>query len=131
MDRPMIATEDILIRAQDTPNPNAIKFVTNFSLKDVGNATFTSQMEADELPLVRDVFNIPGVTQVYVFQNTLTVTHSEELPAEVVKDQVKSVITTRLTTHNPAFESPEDRKRKEKPDRSHLSAEIQQIEEIL
>jgi NFU1 iron-sulfur cluster scaffold homolog, mitochondrial len=131
MDRTMIAAEDILIRAQDTPNPNAIKFVTNFSLKDVGNATFTNQLEAAELPLVRDLFNIPGVQQIYVFQNTLTVTHTEELPADVIKEQVKSVITTRLNAHNPAFESPEDIKRKTKPDRTHLSAELQQIEEIL
>jgi Fe-S cluster biogenesis protein NfuA len=131
MNRPTIAAEDILIRAQDTPNPNAIKFVTNYSLKDVGNATFTSQLEASELPLVRDLFNIPGVTQVYVFQNTLTITHTEELPAEVVKEQVKAVIISRLNVHNPSFESPEEIKRKTKPDRSHLSPELQQIEEIL
>lgn len=131
MERQMIAADDILIRAQDTPNPNAIKFVTNFSLKDVGNATFTQQMEAQELPLVKDLFNIPGVQQVYVFQNTLTVTHSEELPPEVVKEQVKAIIMTRLPVHNPGFESPEDKRRKEKPDRSHLSPVMQQIEEIL
>ena len=50
MNRPEIHSDDILVRAQDTPNPNAIKFIINYSLKDVGNATFTSAEQADALP---------------------------------------------------------------------------------
>lgn len=131
MNRPEIHSDDILVRAQDTPNPNAIKFIINYSLKDVGNATFTSAEQAESLPLVKSVFDIPGVEQVYLFQNTLTVTHTEELPVGTVKDNVISVLKTRLGLHRPDFLSPEEAAKKVKPDRSTLSPEIQEIEEIL
>jgi NFU1 iron-sulfur cluster scaffold homolog, mitochondrial len=126
-----IAQEDILIRAQDTPNPSAIKFIINFALKSAGNATFTSQEQCAHLPLAAAFFTIPGVEQIYFFQNTVTVTHTDELPADMVKDHVKAIIKTRLSIHNPDFESLEEKKTKEKPDRSHLSPERLEIEEIL
>lgn len=126
-----ISPEDILIRAQDTPNPNAIKFIVNFSLKTKGNATYTAPQQCPHLPLVASLFDIPGVAQVYLFQNTLTVTHEDELPAEMIKDQVKAIIKSRLVVHDADFFGPEEQQKVEKKDRSHLSPELLQIEEIL
>jgi NFU1 iron-sulfur cluster scaffold homolog, mitochondrial len=126
-----IAVDDILIRAQDTPNPFAIKFVVNFSLKTTGNATFTSKEQCADLPLASAIFDIPGVEQVYFFQNTLTVTHTDELPTDMMKENVKAIIKSRLSVHNPDFETLEDKAEKVKPDRSNLSPELRQIEEIL
>lgn len=126
-----IAPDDILIRAQDTPNPNAIKFIVNYPLKDVGNATFKTKEECEGLPMASDIFDIPGVEQLYFFQNTLTVTHTEELPAEMVKDNVKAIIKTRLAVHNPEFTGPEEKQKILQKDRSDLSPEMLQIEEIL
>lgn len=126
-----IAADDILIRAQDTPNPNAIKFIINYALKTKGNATFATREQCQDLPLAAALFDILGVEQIYFFQNTLTLTHTEELPTEMVKEQVKSIIKTRLPIHDPDFESPEEKQTKVKPDRSGLSPELLAIEEIL
>lgn len=126
-----IAPEDVLVRAQETPNPSAIKFIVNYALKSVGNATFKSKEEAYELPLVASLFDIPGVKQVYVFQNTLTVTHTEELPDSILKDSGTSIIKSRMPVHNPEFSSPEEIERSKKPDRSSLSPERIEVEEIL
>ena len=126
-----ISPEDILIRAQDTPNPMAIKFIINYALKDIGNATFTTKESCAHLPLAAGMFDIPGVTQIYFFQNTLTLTHTEELPIDMVKDHVKSVFKTRLSQHDPGFESEDEIARKEKPDRSQLPEDLREIEEIL
>ncbi|OFZ10522.1 MAG: hypothetical protein A2Z20_02705 [Bdellovibrionales bacterium RBG_16_40_8] len=120
-----------MIRAQDTPNPNAIKFIINFSLKNTGNATFTSKKQCESLPLAATLFDIPGVEQIYFFQNTLTLTHAEELPTEMVKENVRAVIKARLSIHDPDFESLEQIAQKEKPDRSHMSLERIEIEDIL
>lgn len=123
---------EIIVRAQDTPNPNALKFIVNGDLKTEGKATFYSPIEAQGMPLIESLFDIPGVKQVYLYQNTLTVTHSGELPAEIVKEQVKAVIKSRLPVHNPDFVAPDEEVKRPQPkDRSHLSPEIQQIEEIL
>lgn len=126
-----ISPDDILIRAQDTPNPSAIKFIINYALKDVGNATFTDKESCAHLPLASAMFDILGVIQLYFFQNTLTVTHTEELPVEMVKEQVKAVFKTRLGMHDPGFESPDELKKNIKPDRSSLPAELREVEEIL
>lgn len=126
-----IAQDDILIRAQDTPNPLAIKFIVNFALKSAGNATFTKREQCANLPLAASFFDVPGVEQVYFFQNTLTITHTDELPAEIVKEHVRSIIKSRLSVHDPDFQSPEEVQAKVKPDRSQLSPERREIEEIL
>lgn len=126
-----ISPDDILIRAQDTPNPFAVKFIINFALKSAGNATFINKDQCIELPLASALFDIPGVEQIYFFQNTLTVTHTDELPVEMLKENVRAVIKSRLSIHNPEFESRDEKKTKERPDRSALPPERVEIEEIL
>lgn len=124
-----IIPEDILVRSQSTPNPNAFKFVTNCSLKTEGKATFNSPEEAGDLILAHALFDIQGVTQVHFFQNSLTVTHSGQISEEALRDQVESVLKTRLPIHNPDFLS-NDEKKPEKL-RNVSSPELAQIEEIL
>lgn len=126
-----IASDDILIRAQDTPNPMAIKFIVNYALKDAGNATFTSKEQCQNLPLAASMFDIHGVEQIYFFQNTVTVTHNDELPTDMLKDQVRAIIKTRLQVHDPAFSSNEEIHDRKPKDRTGLSAELREIEEIL
>jgi NFU1 iron-sulfur cluster scaffold homolog, mitochondrial len=124
-----LSPNDILIRVQSTPNPYAYKFILNVPLKKEGKATFSAPAEAENMPLVYDLFLIDGVKQVHLFQNTLTVTHTGELEPEVLVEQVESVIRTRMAVHDPAFgtvapvAAPKDR-----PARS---PEIQAIDEIL
>lgn len=101
-----IAPENILIRTLPTPNPFALKFVTNVSLKDEGKATFNSPVECSELPLPRDLFAIPGVKQVHLFQNTLTVTHSGELENTELGEHVTAVVRSRYDVHDPKFGPP-------------------------
>jgi NFU1 iron-sulfur cluster scaffold homolog, mitochondrial len=126
-----ISQEDVMIRAQDTPNPNAIKFIINYAFKTKGNATFTAKEQCSHLPLASGLFNIPGVEQIYFFQNTLTVTHTDELPADMIKENVKAIIKTRMSVHDPDFESLEEKNIQVKPDRTNLSPERIEIEEIL
>lgn len=126
-----ISTNDIMVRAQDTPNPNAIKFILNYALKSSGNATFANAEECAGLPLAEALFHVPGVDQIYFFQNTVTVTHTDELPTDMIKDHVISILKTRLPIHNPDFESADVKSSKAPVDRSNLSKERIQIEEIL
>ncbi len=126
-----LGPEDILVRPQETPNPMALKFITNRPIKTDGKATLNSPLELAESALVRDLFAIEGVKQVHLFQNTLTVTHGGELDSEDLADQVVSVIKTRLPVHNPDFEFGEEKNFRKTVDRSQLSPELQAVEEIL
>ena len=124
-----IDSKDILIRTLPTPNPYALKFVLNLPLKREGKATFQSAAEAETLPLVRDLFAIPGVKQVYLFQNTVTVTHTGELHETDLVEQVEAVLTSRMPIHNSDF-SMETEKPKSAP-KTHDNPILTEIEEIL
>ena len=125
---PTLDAKDLLIRTLPTPNPYAMKFVINSSLKDEGKASFNTADEAADLPLVRDLFAIEGVKQVHLFQNTLTVTHDGELSNDDVGVQTEAVIRTRFPLHNAAFgeSAPKARARAQSNDPL-----VEAIEEIL
>jgi Fe-S cluster biogenesis protein NfuA len=125
---PTLDAKDILIRTLPTPNPYAMKFVINASFKDEGKASFHTAEEAADLPLVRDLFDIDGVKQIHLFQNTLTVTHSGELSNEEVSEKAEAVIRTRYSVHNPQFgeAAPKPKVREQSSDPM-----VQAIEEIL
>ena len=119
---------EILVRVLPTPNPNAIKFVVNRQLKNVGKATFTRPSEAYGVMLAEEIFHIDGVRQLHFFENVVTVTHAEDIDPEKLKAEVSAVIQSRIVVHDPDFLTEEENK---KVDRSALPPEIQQIEEIL
>lgn len=119
---------DVLIRTLPTPNPYAMKFVLNVSLKNEGKATFNTPEEAENLPLVRDMFAIDGVRQVYLFQNTMTITHNGEIDNDILAVEAESVIRSRYSVHNPAFG---EAAAVAKPRPHNDNPLIQQIEEIL
>ena len=125
---PQDRDQNILIKVQATPNPNAWKFVVNRSVKTEGKKTFNKPEEAENLPLITSLFQIEGVTQVYLFRNVITVTHSADLKnIEDWQKNISSVLKTRLPIHNPDFILEEEKKRKQKD----LTPELKQIDEIL
>lgn len=105
MTSPLDST-DLLIRTLPTPNPYALKFIANAPLKSEGKATFNTPDECVDLPLVRDLFTVPGVKQVHLFQNTATVTHSGEIESDDLEAQVVSVLRNRYEVHDPNFGPP-------------------------
>lgn len=127
-----LAAHDVMVRVQSTPNPNALKFVVNTQLKNEGKATFNDIHESSGLPLVESVFTIPGVKQVYLFQNTMTVTHTGDMDNDLLAQDVEAILKTRIPIHKSDFKAPDEQpKAVEAKDRSNLSDEMKQIEEIL
>lgn len=124
-------SQDVKVRPQLTPNPKAIKFITNKTIKTDGKATFNSPEEAEKHLLFYDLFLIDGVRQVYAFQNTVTISHDGTVLLDDFKQDVTAVLQTRLPVHNPDFLTPEEEQRKKPKDRSNLSPELQEIESIL
>lgn len=120
--------EEILIHIQQTPNPYALKFVTNFLLKEKEAVTYQSINNCEHIPMARELLNLNGVEQVYFFENTLTLSHNGEVDLDILKDYATAVIKKTALIHDPkALEE----KVIKKPKRKHTSKEIQEIEEIL
>lgn len=127
-----ISPEDVLVRAQLTPNPHALKFIVNHPLKKVGKVTYRTLDEASGLKLVEDIFNLENIVQVFLFQNSLTVTHNGGWDNSDLKGFIEPIIKTRLPIHNPSFQTPEEIAALAKlKKRDELSPELQEIEKIL
>lgn len=134
MDTVNIRPEDILIKVQDTPNPQALKFIINQVLKSEGKATFIKAEECNNLPLIYALVTLKGVKQVYIFRNTLSVTFTKEINKEELISNVQIIIKTRINIHNPDFLDYDPfEKSKPKVKKKHESdnVEIQKINEIL
>jgi Fe-S cluster biogenesis protein NfuA len=127
-----ISSEDVLVRSQLTPNPHAVKFIVNHPLKKTGKVTYRNLDEASGVTLVEDIFNLENVVQVFLFQNSLTVTHNGEWDNTELKNFVEPIIKSRLPIHNPSFQTPDEIEAQNKlKKRDELSPERKEIEEIL
>lgn len=118
---------EVLIRVQETPNPNAWKFILDRPVLTDGKATYSTIQEAEHNNLARSLFQIPGVRQIHYFQNVITVTHQFDVESEEIKQQVCAVIQTRMPVHNPNQTVLDEKKLA----RQNLPPERQKIEEIL
>lgn len=121
-------TDNIMVRVQPTPNPNALKFVVNVPVKSEGKATFSRPSEALGIRLAEDLFLIDGVRQLHFFENVVTVTYADEVDVDTLRLEVQAVLQSRLPVHDPSFLIEAEKKR---VDRSKLPPDIQKIEEIL
>jgi Fe-S cluster biogenesis protein NfuA len=119
--------QEILIRIQATPNPNAWKFVLDRAVLKEGKATYADANEASHNKLASALFQIPEVRQVHFFQNVITITHNFDADADSIQSQVVSVIQTRFHLHNPEQTQVDEKKLA----RQNLPVEVQTIEEIL
>ena len=123
---------EVKVRPQPTPNPHAIKFIVNQPVKQKGKVSYRSYEDADQVPLVEDIFNLENIAQVFLFQNTLTVTHNGNWDNEELKNFVVPIIKSKLPEHDADFKTPEEIKEdQKKAKRTSLSPDLQEIESIL
>lgn len=125
---PSTSPQQILVRVQPTPNPNALKFIVNVPVKATGKATFSRPSEAVGIRLAEDLFAIPDVRQLHFFENVVTVTYADDADIDTMRLEVTAVLQSRMPLHDPGFLIEEERK---KIDRSNLPPDIQKIEGIL
>lgn len=118
---------DVLIRVQGTPNPNAWKFILDRPVLNEGKATYASSNEAINNPLAFSLFQITDVRQVHFFQNVITITHNFDGDPDAVRENVCSVIQTRMAVHNPNQTIVDEKK----ISRANLPEDQRKIEEIL
>jgi Fe-S cluster biogenesis protein NfuA len=122
-----MTNDEVLIRVQATPNPNAWKFVLDRPVLLEGKATYSTREEAWGNRLAEDLLLIDGVKQVHFFQNVITVTHRMDSDSDHIQKNAVAVIQTRLPLHNPQFGV----KQSKEALRKALPEDIQKIESIL
>ena len=115
----------INVMVQVTPNPNALKFVVDKKVKSGDRVSYTKESRTKN-PLATRLLSIPSISQVHFFENTITISKIPEVSWLDLQDGLKSLIQHEMLSHDPEYSD-------EIPvvDRTTLSVELQEIEDIL
>jgi Fe-S cluster biogenesis protein NfuA len=115
------------IQVQPTPNPNALKFILDTSVRTEGKTSFKNPNQAKDVNLAAALFDLRGVDQIHFFQNVITVSKFTFEPWDNLEPSIQTCIESHIEDHDPNFEDhdPEIERRK------NLPADLLKIEEIL
>lgn len=116
------------IHVQQTPNPNAVKFISQYTVKTEGKSNYSSAGEAEHNPLAVKLFEVSGVSHVFFFDNYITITRMDGVPWDDLKQPIVDLLQVELPDHNPNYADPT-------PDEPEVevedSPEVREIDEIL
>ena len=75
----MIEKKAVIVYVESTPNPASMKFVLNGYLLQEGEIEYHSKEQAINCPLAYQLFDFSGVKSVFITNNFVTVTKTDEL----------------------------------------------------
>ncbi len=88
--------DGVIIQVQPTPNVNALKFVLNRRLTEGRSRTFRSAAEAADMPLAHRLLELPGVIQVFVLNDFITITRDPAADWDAIVSPAEEIIKTAL-----------------------------------
>ncbi len=117
----------MFIQTEDTPNPLTMKFLPGRTVMDSGTANFPDSDSADISPLARRLFDVAGVTGVFLGRDFISVTRSPENDWQMMKPVLLGVIMEHFVTGAPVMSVRMDEPVSDEAD----SEVVAQIKELL
>src|SRR5262249_30836639 len=87
-----------------------LKFVLNMPVKSQGKVTYKNVDQCTHNPMAAALFTIPNISEVYFFDNYITVTQDGSVDWDQIEEQIKKVIMEYASEHDPDFHVEEDKK---------------------
>ena len=107
---PTTKISPLMIYTESTPNPNTLKFVTNKALLLNDAVEFQNIDETNEAPLAKALFSFEGVTNVFISNNFVTISKTDDLLwTEImipIKEFLKQYIDENKTILNENYVKP-------------------------
>ena len=122
-----IVETNIEIDIMPTPNPNALKFISNKNFKAEGSSTYLCAEDCGENILAKEIFEIRGVDHLHLFENFITVTKFGYESWDNLQPKILDILNALLPSHDPNYFDPDP----EEERRRNLPPELKKIEEIL
>ena len=97
----MNAKKQIKIHTEGTPNPNALKFVLDMVLLENKTANFPYKEKAKNSPLAVRLFNLDGVTGVFIGKDFITVSKMPDTTWESIYEDILVAIDKHLVSGEP------------------------------
>lgn len=93
----------IFVRAEMTPNPQTLRFVTNVVLTETP-AEFKTPQETTTAPLARKLFGFPWAAGVFIGRDFVTVTKQEWVDWDVIAEPLAGLIQEHLERGEPVMQ---------------------------
>jgi NFU1 iron-sulfur cluster scaffold homolog, mitochondrial len=94
----------MFIETEGTPNPATLKFLPGRYVMEVGTADFASPASAARSPLATALFDLPGVARVFLGNDFVTITKTDEIAWSALKPQVLAAIMDHFVAGRPVIE---------------------------
>lgn len=93
----------MFIQTEATPNPSSLKFIPGRPVMESGTADFTNREEAANSPLAQRLFDIDGVTGVFLGSDFITATKRDDKDWQVLKPMILGAIMQHFTSGEPVI----------------------------
>jgi len=94
----------MFIETEGTPNPATLKFLPGRYVMESGTADFATPAAAGRSPLALALFDLPGVGRVFLGNDFITVTRTDEIDWASLKPQVLATIMEHFVAGRPVLE---------------------------
>ncbi|WP_158805148.1 MULTISPECIES: NifU family protein [unclassified Acidisoma] len=91
----------MFIETEGTPNPATLKFLPGRDVMGASTADFASPYAADRSPLASALFELPGISRVFLGQDFITVTKTEDEDWAELKPQVLGTLMEHFLSGRP------------------------------
>ena len=118
----------MFIQTEATPNPATLKFLPGCEVMQSGTANFPDRESAARSPLAQRLFEIDGVTGVFLGSDFVTVTKAEDREWYLLKPAILGVIMEHFTAGRPIVLSGGE---EDKPASEEDDEIVSQIKELL
>ena len=117
----------MFIQTQDTPNPATLKFIPGVPVMAQGTADFADSDSANKSPLARRLFQVDGVTAVFLGADFVAVTKAEGLDWFALKPGILAGIMEHFASGLPVMEASSQ----ESEEAGEETETVQQIKHLL
>lgn len=91
----------MFIQTEATPNPATLKFIPGETVLADGSVDFADAAEAARSPLARALFEVDGVTRVFLGADFISVSKSDDQTWQVLKPSILGTIMEHFTAQRP------------------------------
>ena len=99
----------MFIQTEDTPNPETLKFIPGNIILKTGTADFASKEVASDSPLASRLFEIDGISRVFLATDFISVTKDPQLDWNNLKPSILTGIMEHYSSGLPAINESQDK----------------------
>ena len=93
----------VIVYIESTPNPASMKFVVNGYLMKDGEVEYRSREQATNCPLALQLFDFDGVKSVFITNNFVTVTKTEDFEWMEIQNILREFVKGYVASGEPVF----------------------------